>query len=139
MEKAFHVQRVAAKIKATERSIEEAMTLAADLMVEMKAAQDGLELGPIVTDSAFAKLAETMGDLAKARTELRASAAEGGKLPAEAAAYLGLVDLAAGQRDKARTNLERLARPGAARVVQGVVALTVAGARMGGVDRRASG
>jgi hypothetical protein len=68
MEKAFHIQRVAAKMKATERSIDEAMTLAAELMIEMKSAQDGLELGPIVGDSAYAKLSQAMAELAQARS-----------------------------------------------------------------------
>ncbi len=68
MEKAFHIQRIAAKIKATERSLDEAMANAAELMVEMKSAQDGFELGSVVTDSAFAKLAEAMAELAQARS-----------------------------------------------------------------------
>ncbi len=70
MEKAFHVQRVAAKIKATERSIDEAMALAAELMIEMKSAQDGLELGPIVGDSAYAKLSQAIAELAQARSSM---------------------------------------------------------------------
>ena len=70
MEKAFHIQRVAAKIKATERSLDETLVLAADLLVEMRAAQDGLEIGPIITDSAFSKLAEAMTELTQARSSM---------------------------------------------------------------------
>jgi hypothetical protein len=68
MEKAFHIQRVAAKMKATEASIDEAMTLAAELMIEMKAAQDGLEVGAVVGDPAYAKLTQAMAELAQARS-----------------------------------------------------------------------
>jgi hypothetical protein len=70
MEKAFHIQRVAAKIKATERSVDEALAQAAELMVEMKAAQDGLELGPVVGDSAYAKLSQAIAELAQARSSI---------------------------------------------------------------------
>jgi hypothetical protein len=70
MEKVFHVQRVAAKIKATERSIDEAMVLAAELMIEMKSAQDGLEVGPVVGDSAYAKLSQAIAELAQARSSI---------------------------------------------------------------------
>lgn len=70
MEKAFHVQRVAAKIKATERSIDEALAQAAELMIEMKSAQDGLELGPVVGDSAYAKLSQAIAELAQARSSI---------------------------------------------------------------------
>ena len=73
MEKAFHIQRVAAKIKATERSLDETLALAAELIVEMRAAQDGLELGPIITDSAFAKLTDAVGELAQARSSMVAT------------------------------------------------------------------
>ncbi|MDB5444721.1 MAG: hypothetical protein JWQ97_38 [Phenylobacterium sp.] len=73
MEKGFHVQRVATKIKATERSLDETLALAAELLVEMKTAQDGLGLGPIVTDTAFAKLTDAMGELAQARSSLVAT------------------------------------------------------------------
>jgi hypothetical protein len=70
MEKAFYVQRVAAKLKATERSIDEAMTLAAELMIEMKSAQDGLDISPVVGDPAYAKLSQTISELAQARTSI---------------------------------------------------------------------
>jgi hypothetical protein len=73
MEKAFHIQRVATKMKATERSIDEAMTLAAELMIEMKSAQDGLEIGAVVGDSAYAKLTQAMAELAAARTSFVAT------------------------------------------------------------------
>jgi len=73
MEKGFHVQRVSAKIKATERSLDETLALAAELLVEMRTAQDGLELGPIITDSAFAKLTEAMTQLAQARSSMVAT------------------------------------------------------------------
>jgi hypothetical protein len=70
MEKAFHVQRVATKIKAAELAIDEALMLAAELVVEIRSAQDGLELGPIVTEGAFAKLAESIGQLTQARSSM---------------------------------------------------------------------
>ena len=70
MEKAFHVQRVTAKIAAAEKSIGEAMAVAADLFVEMQAAQKGLELSPVLTDPSFAKITEAMTLLAQARTSM---------------------------------------------------------------------
>jgi len=70
MDKAFHAQRVTNKIAAAEKSIDEAMALAAELLVEMKVAQDGLELSPVVTDTAFAKITEAMTQLAQARTSI---------------------------------------------------------------------
>src|SRR5438093_294121 len=70
MEKVFHVQRVATKIASAEKSIDEAMTMAAELLVEMKTAQNGLELSPVVTDTAFAKISEAMTLLSQARTSM---------------------------------------------------------------------
>jgi gamma-glutamyl:cysteine ligase YbdK (ATP-grasp superfamily) len=73
MEKAFHVQRVAAKINAVERSLDDTLAQAAELLVEMKTAQQGLELGSVITDSAFAKLTEAMSELAQARSAVVAT------------------------------------------------------------------
>jgi hypothetical protein len=73
MDKAFYVQRVVAKIQATEQSIDEAVANAAGLLMEIKSAQEGLELGPIVTDSAIAKLTEAMAEIAKARSSIVAT------------------------------------------------------------------
>jgi hypothetical protein len=70
MEKVFHIQRIAAKIKGTESAIDEALAQAAELMIEMRAAQDGLELGTVVGDSSFAKLSQAIAELAQARTSV---------------------------------------------------------------------
>ena len=70
MEKAFHVQRVSAKIAATEKSIDEAMAVAADLFIEMQAAQKGLELSAVLSDPSLAKITEAMALLAQARTSV---------------------------------------------------------------------
>jgi hypothetical protein len=70
MEKAFHVQRLTTKISAAEKSIDEAMAVMADLLVEMHAAQKGFEVSPVLTDPAFAKITEAMSLLAQSRTSV---------------------------------------------------------------------
>ena len=73
MDKAIRVQRVAAKVHAVERSIDDALALAAELMVEMRGACSDLNLAAQVSDGAFAKLVEGMGELQAARTSVVAS------------------------------------------------------------------
>lgn len=70
MEKAFHVQRLTAKIATAEKSIDAAMAAAADLFIEMQSAQSGLEVSPVMSDPAFAKITEAMTLLAQARTSV---------------------------------------------------------------------
>jgi hypothetical protein len=73
MEKEIRVQRVAAKVHAVERSIDDTLALAAELMIEMRGASADLELAAQVSDGAFAKLVEAMGELQAARTNVVAS------------------------------------------------------------------
>ncbi len=73
MDKNIRAQRVAAKVHAVERSIDDTLVLAAELMVEMRGACVDLELAAQVSDGAFAKLVEAMGDLQAARTNVVAS------------------------------------------------------------------
>lgn len=73
MEKEFRAQRVANKVHAVERSIDDTMALAAELMIEMRGATVDLKLGPQATDGAFAKLVEAMTELQAARSSVVAS------------------------------------------------------------------
>jgi len=73
MDKQIRAQRVAAKVNAVERSIDETMALAAELMIEMRGACVDLELAAQVSDGAFAKLVEAMTELQSARTSVVAS------------------------------------------------------------------
>jgi hypothetical protein len=70
MEKAFHIQRLTTKVSAAEKSIDEAMAVVADLMVEMQAAQKEFEVSRVLTDPSFAKIAEAMSLLAQSRTSV---------------------------------------------------------------------
>lgn len=70
MEKAFVVQRVARKLFATERSLDAAMTEAAELMADLLKARKDLNLSAVVGDAAPAKLVEAMAALAEARTAI---------------------------------------------------------------------
>lgn len=73
MEKDIRAQRVAAKVHAVERSIDDTLALAAELMIEMRAASADYELAAQVSDSAFAKLVDAMTELQAARTSVVAS------------------------------------------------------------------
>jgi len=73
MDKDIRAQRVAVKLHAVERSIDDTLALAAELMVEMRGACTDLNLAAQVSDSAFAKVVEAMSELQGARTSVVAS------------------------------------------------------------------
>jgi hypothetical protein len=70
MDKEIRAQRVAAKLHAVERSIDDTLALAAELMVEMRGACVDLNLSAQVSDGSFAKLVEAMGQMQAARTNV---------------------------------------------------------------------
>jgi hypothetical protein len=73
MDKDIRVQRVAVKVHAVERSIDDTLALAAELMLEMRGACADLNLAAQSSDGAFAKLIEAMSALQTARTSVVAS------------------------------------------------------------------
>lgn len=73
MDKEIRGQRVAAKLHAVERNIDDTLVLAAELMVEMRGACSDLNLSAQISDGAFAKLVEAMAELQSARTSVVAS------------------------------------------------------------------
>lgn len=73
MDKDIRAQRVAVKLHAVERSIDDTLALAAELMVEMRGACADLNLAAQASDGAFAKLVEAMSELQAARTSVVAS------------------------------------------------------------------
>lgn len=73
MDKEIRAQRVAAKVHAVERSIDDTLALAAELMVEMRGGCTDFNLSAQVSDGAFAKLVEAMTELQAARTNVVAS------------------------------------------------------------------
>ena len=73
MDKEIRAQRVAAKVHAVERSIDDTLALAAELMVEMRGACVDMELAAQVSDSAFSKLVQAMTELQASRTSVVAS------------------------------------------------------------------
>jgi hypothetical protein len=73
MEKDIRVQRVAVKVHAVERSIDDTLALAAELMLEMHGACTDLNLAAQTSDGAFAKLIEAMTELQAARTSVVAA------------------------------------------------------------------
>jgi len=73
MEKDIRAQRVAAKVHAVERSLDDTLALAAELMVEMRAASGEMNLAAQVSDGAFSKVVEAMTQLQAARTSVVAS------------------------------------------------------------------
>ena len=73
MDKEICAQRVAVKVHAVERSIDDTLAMAAELMVEMRGANVELNLAAQVSDGAFAKLVEAMGELQAARSSVVAS------------------------------------------------------------------
>jgi hypothetical protein len=70
MEKELRVQRIATKVNAIERSIDDTVALAAELMIEMRGATGEMNLAAELTDSTFAKLVEVMSQLQTARTSM---------------------------------------------------------------------
>ena len=70
MEKELRVQRIANKVGAVERSIDDTLVLAAELMIEMRGAAGEMNLAAQLTDSTFAKLIEAMSELQTARTSV---------------------------------------------------------------------
>jgi hypothetical protein len=70
MEKELRVQRIATKVHAVERSIDDTLVLAAELMIEMRGAAGEMNLAAEMTDSTFAKLVEAMSVLQTARTNM---------------------------------------------------------------------
>lgn len=70
MEKELRVQRIATKVHAVERSIDDTLVLAAELMIEMRGASGEMNLAAEMTDSTFAKLVEAMSVLQTARTNM---------------------------------------------------------------------
>lgn len=70
MEKELRVQRIATKVHAVERSIDDTLVLAAELMIEMRGASGEMNLAAQLTDSTFAKLVEAMTELQAARTSV---------------------------------------------------------------------
>jgi hypothetical protein len=70
MDKEIRAQRLAAKVHAVERSIDDTMALAAELMIEGRAASAEWNLAAQTTDAAFAKLVEAMAQLQAARTNV---------------------------------------------------------------------
>lgn len=73
MEKEIRVQRVAAKVHAVERSIDDTLALAAELMIEMRGASADFNVAAQASDGAFAKLIEAMTELQSARSSVVAS------------------------------------------------------------------
>src|ERR1700751_2905157 len=70
MEKELRVQRIATKVHAVERSIDDTLALAAELMIEMRGASGEMNLAAQLTDSTFAKLVEAMTELQAGRTSM---------------------------------------------------------------------
>ena len=70
MEKEIRVKRVADKVHAVERSIDDTLALAAELMIEMRGATVDLELAAQTSDGAFAKLVQAMTELQAARSSV---------------------------------------------------------------------
>jgi hypothetical protein len=64
---------VAVKLHAVERSIDDTLALAAELMLEMRGACTDLNLAAQTSDGAFAKVIEAMTELQAARTSVVAS------------------------------------------------------------------
>jgi hypothetical protein len=70
MEKAFVVQSVASKLFATERSVDAAMTDAAELMAGLMQARKDAGVSAVVGDQAAVKLAEAIAAISAARTAM---------------------------------------------------------------------
>jgi hypothetical protein len=70
MDKDIRAQRVQAKLHAVERSIDDTMALAAELMIEMRGGAADLKIAAQVGDGALAKLVQAMTELQAARTSV---------------------------------------------------------------------
>ncbi|MDB5430761.1 MAG: hypothetical protein JWP35_1877 [Caulobacter sp.] len=68
MEKAFVVQKVATKLFATERSVDAAMSDAAELMAMLMQARQDVRASAVVGDQAAVKLAEAIAAISAARS-----------------------------------------------------------------------
>lgn len=68
MEKAFVVQKVASKLFATERSVDAAMTDAAELMALLMQSRLDVNASAVVGDQAAVKLAEAIAAISAARS-----------------------------------------------------------------------
>jgi hypothetical protein len=67
MEKAFVAQRVSTKLQATEKSIETAMTEAAELLATLIEARRELNISTVVGDKELANLTQALAALETAR------------------------------------------------------------------------
>lgn len=70
MEKVFVAQKVANKLFATEGSVDQAMTEAAELLSVMLTAKSDLGLSTVVGDDAAANLVKAIAALGEARTAM---------------------------------------------------------------------
>jgi len=70
MEKELRVQRIATKVHAVERSIDDTLALAAELMIEMRGAAGEMNLAAELTDSTYAKLLEAMTAMQASRSSM---------------------------------------------------------------------
>jgi hypothetical protein len=70
MEKVFVVRRVASKLHATEASLDQAMTDAAELMADILAARRELKVSAVVVEDASAKIVEAIKALGDARSAI---------------------------------------------------------------------
>ena len=68
MEKAFVAKQVAAKLFATEKSVDAAMTDAAELMALLMRARQDVNASAVVGDQAAVKLAEAIAAISAARS-----------------------------------------------------------------------
>ena len=73
MEKIFVVKRVAEKLWSSEAAIDEAVTSTSVLMADYMKAGRELQLSPVVTEAASAKIAEAAKALAEARAAIVAA------------------------------------------------------------------
>lgn len=76
MEKVFVAKKVAQKLYATEAALDAAMTEAAELIGEMVRARAELKLSAVVGDAAQAKIVEAIAALGAARTAVVAAHAD---------------------------------------------------------------
>lgn len=70
MEKAFVAQRAATKLFATERSVDAAMTEAAELMALLMQSRTDAKVSAVVGDKAVTKLAEAITAISAARSAI---------------------------------------------------------------------
>jgi hypothetical protein len=96
MEKAFVAQRVAAKLFATEASVDQAMVEATELMADLLKARKDVSASMVFADDVQVKLMEAIAALSQART---AMVGVHGEL-AEAKLRLGIRTKMAGEMEK---------------------------------------